>query len=320
VDRLNALLNAADLVLVLGARLSSASTYDFALAIPQDRLVQVDASEEILGATYPARLTIPGTVEDVLERLLAGLESDGPPASQWTVDAVRKRRRDLLATGDRAIPDPTVSGVDPPTMAEFFAALRRRLPRDAIVVADSGLHQLLARRHLDVLAPRGLLVPSDFQSMGFALPAAIGAHLAAPERPVVVLVGDGGLALSGMELLTAVQERVPLTVVVFNDGWLNLIRMTQLRTLGQTFGVRRTNPDFGTFADALGARFALVEDNLDQILGEALASPEVTLVELRVGDSGTMRTARARGLARRAAASALGPGAFARLKRWLGRR
>jgi thiamine pyrophosphate-dependent acetolactate synthase large subunit-like protein len=205
-------------------------------------------------------------------------------------------------------------------MDAFFAALRRRLPRDGVVVADSGLHQLVARRHLDVLAPRGLLVPSDFQSMGFALPAAIGAHLAAPERPVVALVGDGGLALSGMELLTAVQERVPLTVVVFNDGWLNLIRIAQLRTVGHTSGVRRTNPDFGALADAVGARYALVEDNLDQMLDEALASPEVTLVELRVGDSGTMRTARARGLARRAAAGALGPGVSARLKRWLGRR
>ena len=86
------------------------------------------------------------------------------------------------------------------------------------MVTDSGLHQGLVRRHFDVLSPRGLITPTDFQSMGFGLPAAIGAKLAAPERPVVAVLGDGGFAMSGMELLTAVREKIPLTVIVFNDG------------------------------------------------------------------------------------------------------
>lgn len=319
VGRLNGLLETADLVVALGARLSSASTYDFALKIPPDRLVHVDASEETLGATYPARLLIAGTVEVVLEAVLAGLDPGDSPASQWTAAEVREHRRDLRTTASYAIPEPIVHGVDPPTAATFFAALGRALPRNGIVVADSGLHQLLARRHLEVPAPRGLIVPSDFQSMGFALPAAIGAHLAVPERPIVALVGDGGLAMSGMELLTAVQERIPLTVVVFNDGWLNLIRVAQLRTFGHATGVDRRNPDFATLAAAVGARFARVEGNAEEALREALASKDVTLIELRVGDSGAMRRALAQGLARGAATAAIGPEAVAWLKRRLGR-
>jgi thiamine pyrophosphate-dependent acetolactate synthase large subunit-like protein len=319
VGRLNGLIETADLVVVLGARLASASTYDFALEIPRDRLVQVDASGEILGATYPARLLIRGTVEAVLQEVLAGTAPDPSPASQWTAGDVRECRRDLRATGAHAVPEPIVHGVDPPTAAAFFAALRRALPRNGIVVTDSGLHQLLARRHLDVLAPRGLIVPSDFQSMGFALPAAIGACLAAPDRPVVALVGDGGLAISAMELLTAVQERVPLTVVVFNDGWLNLIRVAQLRTFGHAAGVERRNPDFATLAAAVGARFARVDGNAEEVLSGALASRDVTLVELRLGDSGAMRRVRAQGLARGAATAALGPDVVSWLKRRLRR-
>ena len=77
-------------------------------------------------------------------------------------------------------PEPAVRGAEVETVAHFFAALRRALPRDGIVCADSGLHQQLLRRHFEVLAPRGLLFPSDYQSMGFGLPAAIGAKLAVP--------------------------------------------------------------------------------------------------------------------------------------------
>ncbi|MCG6927956.1 MAG: thiamine pyrophosphate-binding protein [Acidobacteria bacterium] len=319
VGRLSGFLRAADLVLVLGARLSSASTWDFALEIPADRLVQVDASEEVLGASYPGRLLVASTVELTLDRVLGGISPGDTSASHWTAAEVREHRRELRTTASHAIPEPIVHGVEPPEASAFFAVLARSLPRNGIVVADSGLHQLLARRHLEVLAPRGLIVPSDFQSMGFALPAAIGAHLGAPDRPIVALVGDGGLAMSGMELLTAVQERIPLTVVVFNDGWLNLIRIAQLRTFGHATGVERRNPDFGALAAAVGARFARVEGNAQEAVDAALGSRDVTLIELRVGDSGAMRRARARGLARGVATAAMGPEAVAWLKRHRGR-
>ena len=157
----------------------------------------------------------------------------------------------------------------PATAGSFFTVLRRILPRNGIVVTDSGLHQGLVRRHFDVLSPRGLIIPNDFQSMGFGLPAAIGAKLAAPERPVVAVLGDGGFAMSGMEMLTAVREKIPLTVIVFNDGRLNLIRLQQFQSFGSSESVDILNPDFGTFAAAVGARYALVDGNIEQVLRTA---------------------------------------------------
>ena len=79
--------------------------------------------------------------------------------------------------------------------------LRAALPDDAIVVTDSGYHQMSVRRHYTVRSPRGLIVPTNFQSMGYALPTAIGAALGAPARRVVAVVGDGGMLMSGLELV-----------------------------------------------------------------------------------------------------------------------
>ena len=106
-----------------------------------------------------------------------------------------------------------------------------------MVVTDTGRHQQVVRRYYDVLAPGGLLIPSDLQSMGFGLPAAIAAALAAPGRPVVAVIGDGGFLMSGLELATAVREGVPLTVVVFSDGVYGQIRDYQLIEYGRAHGV-----------------------------------------------------------------------------------
>jgi acetolactate synthase-1/2/3 large subunit len=210
-----------------------------------------------------------------------------------------------------------VHGAEPATAAAFFAALRRALPRDAIVVTDSGLHQSLVRRHFEVLSPRGLLLPSDFQSMGFGLPAAIGAKLAAPGRPVVAILGDGGFAMSGLELLTAVRERVPIVLIVFNDGQLNRIRLQQLAQFGRSEACEVLNPDFAVLAEALGIRYAPCDAGIEDVLRRSVRRRGPTLVEVRVGDSPRIHAMRAKGLARAAVQELLGPRVAVRLKRLL---
>ena len=209
VHDLNEMIRKSDCIMVLGCKLTHPGTGNFQLELPPDRLIHVDASREVLGANYPARLAIHGSVEDVLRRLLRTVRRSADSLEEgWKPDEIegwKKRFRGIPA--GTVVLEPVVQGVSPATAGAFFAALRRALPRDGIVVTDSGLHQGLVRRHFDILSPRGLIMPSDLQSMGFGLPAAIGAKLAAPERPVVAVIGDGGFAMSGMELLTAVRER-----------------------------------------------------------------------------------------------------------------
>jgi acetolactate synthase-1/2/3 large subunit len=184
-----------------------------------------------------------------------------------------------------------------------------------MLVTDSGLHQVLVRRHWSVLEPRGLLFPSDFQSMGFGIPAGVGASLAAPGRPVVALVGDGGFLMSGLELLTAVKEAVPLIVIVFNDGKLNLIRLQQIREYGRDHGVALPRLDFERFAQAVGVPHFLVEDDPTRTIHDALDAGGPALVEVRLGDSAAVTRTRVKSLVRETARGILGRSLVGWLKR-----
>jgi acetolactate synthase-1/2/3 large subunit len=319
VDTINELLALSDLVLVLGSKLGFSGTIGFQLKLPSERVMRVDASADVLRVTCPARLAYVESVEAFLDRVVPEVAKLAPRiAGTWTKDEISRWTRRLRHPAPDMV-EPFVQGTEQGAIAHFFAALRRALPRDAIVCADSGLHQQVLRRHFDVLAPRGLLFPSDYQSMGFGLPAAIGAKLAAPERPVVAVIGDGGFAMTGLELLTAVRENIPLTVIVFNDGYLGRIRLEQLATYGRTSSVRLQNPDFEAFALAVGARYALVEGEPEALLRECVERPGVTLVELRLGDGTRRHAVRARGIVRNVARRTIGLEVAKTLKRLLSR-
>jgi acetolactate synthase-1/2/3 large subunit len=297
---LDALLDAADAVLVVGCKLGAASTGDFRLSLPPSRLVRVDASREVLDAGYPAAVAAESRAEDFLPALLHRLGPPlPPPGAGWRPEELASWRHRLSQGATGRLPEVAVGGLEPPTAQALFAALRRALPRHGMVVTDSGQHQELTRRWFDVLSPGGLLLPSDFQSMGFGLPAAIGAALAAPGRPVVAVVGDGAFAMTAMELLTAVRLHLQLVVVVLADGSLNRIRLQQLAATGRSHGVDLLNPGFAAFAEAVGADHEVVQGDAEAVFRRALMRPGVTLLEVQLGDSMAVHRSRARGLVRR---------------------
>jgi acetolactate synthase-1/2/3 large subunit len=306
---LNQLIEAADLVLVLGCKLSEAGTSMHQLRLRRERLVQVDAGPAVVGATYPVSLGLVARVEAVLGALvprLAGLRAGRPGWPEEELQGWRERLRALPPAGKL---EPQDRGAGRPrSLEELMSAVARALPSRSIVVTDSGLHQTLVRRHLQVLSPRGLIAPSDYQSMGFGLPAAIGARLAAPDRPVLAVIGDGGFAMSGLELLTAVREELPLVVLVFNDRQLNRIRLQQLSQYGRAVAVELHNPDFAGMVRAMGARHVVLGEDAEAVLAEAFSSPGVTVAEAVLGDGAGLPLEQAKGLARGAAQRALGPG------------
>jgi acetolactate synthase-1/2/3 large subunit len=146
-----------------------------------------------------------------------------------------------------------------------------------------------------------MIIPSDFQSMGFGLPAAIGAKLAVPESVVVALIGDGGLAMSGLEMITAVRERIPITVFVFNDGALGQIRIQQLSSFGRTHATELLTPDISLLAEAVGARYTMLKRDPVESFRKALQFDGVSVIEVDVGDTMAVHAQRFKGLARQAA-------------------
>lgn len=306
---LNELVERADLVLALGCKFSHNGAHGFRLRLPRQRFVHVDASDEVLGANYDAAITLAADVRTFLKALLEDAPVQRvPAASDWSEEEMRSwKDRAAAAVGEGS--EPRIRGLRPPTPAAFFAALRQAMPRESCLVLDSGLHQMLARKHFQVLCARGFLLPTDLQAMGFALPGAIGAKLARPDRPTVALLGDGGFAMSGLELLTAVRERISLTVVVFNDGRYGLIHRQQLGAHGHAYGTELQNPDIRRVAEAAGARYIRFADGGARGLGATIRGKGVTVVEVALRDPGHRRF-------RRVARSA-----GSRIKRWLsGRR
>jgi acetolactate synthase-1/2/3 large subunit len=318
VALVNELIESADSVLALGCKLGYSGSGGFQLRLPAERLVRVDTSSESRDSTYPAKLTVIEDVAAFLARLLPRVRAHEGRKCGWSAGEIQGATRRLREVPE-GIAEPAVVGSSDPSVGSFFGALRRALPRDGIVVADSGLHQQLLRRHFEVLAPRGLLFPSDFQSMGFGLPAAIGAKLAEPQRRVVAVIGDGGFAMSGMELLTAVREGLSLTVVVLCDGLLGRIRLEQLAAVGRTTTIELLNPDFRAFAAAVGAAYASCEAEPEAALRRAIDADGVTVVELRLKDTPRIQRVRATGLLRGAARRVLGPDWIRSLKRMVKR-
>jgi thiamine pyrophosphate-dependent acetolactate synthase large subunit-like protein len=127
-----------------------------------------------------------------------------------------------------------------------------------------------ARSHWRTDRPRTWFVPSGFGTLGFALPAAIGARLARPDTPSVAIIGDAGIMFTIQDLMTAVQENVPVIVVVFNDEGYGVERRHQDHLYGRRSGVDVMPPDFVALARAFGARGLLVDD-LSRV-GETVAS------------------------------------------------
>jgi acetolactate synthase I/II/III large subunit len=287
------LFSASDLVLALGVKFSHNGTHGGALPFDPATLVHVDTAPGNLGTAVHA------DADAFLQRLNPTLAGS---ASTWDEAAIGDWRR-RLETAAASASEPTVGGG---TASEAFASLRKWLPPTGVVTADSGLHQYLARRHLRVLAPRTFLIPSDFQSMGYGIPAAIGAALGTGERAVAV-VGDGGFAMTALELATAVQERVALTVLVLVDGAFGLIRRQQVRRTGHESGVELPRISVADVASAVGAQHRSAEaGTIDDVLREALGSPGVYVVEIGMDDGPTRRRDQRRAALVSAARGALG--------------
>ena len=294
---MNRFIERCDVVLALGCKLSHNGSGGFELRIPREKLVHVDRSRATLGGSYPARISVHAEVGQFVAALLPRVAER---ESGWGAEELAGWRSRLHAEqNSRLSIAPGVLAEQPVPLAAFFEALQHVLPDDSVIVTDSGLHQGFTRGFLRIRSERGLIAPADFQSMGFGVPAAIGAKIAAPDRPVVLVIGDGGMTLSALELMTAVRERLDLTVVILNDGYLNFIRLHQLQVVGRTYGVALDNPDFALLVESLGARHWRLQKDVEATLRSCLSAPGVNVLEVTMTELHGLTRHRLGGIVRR---------------------
>ncbi|MHB8429975.1 MAG: thiamine pyrophosphate-binding protein [Acidimicrobiales bacterium] len=208
----------ADCVVGIGTRFGFNSSFFSDTVIPRGaQLVQVDSDSRMVGRYFPADVGIVGDARafcESLARALPSLPTElGAERRAWrdrVVRAVAKQRGERLAQ-----PADGSSGLGPD---ELFSTMRSCLPPDPVVTLDAGTWCLLASEAVDFGKSPGLITPLEFATLGFAIPAAIGAQLALPDRRCFALVGDGGASFAVNELATAADVGAPIVVVVMNNG------------------------------------------------------------------------------------------------------
>jgi acetolactate synthase I/II/III large subunit len=204
--------------------------------------------------------------------------------SEWNLDEVRRR-----VTEQQQRVDVPVAGMSAQTVVRTVA---RRLAAKARVTVDAGAHMLPATLLWPVAEPNQMLISNGLSTMGFALPAAIGAALLEPERHTIALTGDGGLLMCAAELLTAVREQLRIIVVVFNDASLSLIEIKQQQRRLRHSGVALGDVRWTAVAEAFGVAPFLAENESDLVhaLDGAMRVDGPSLIEARIDRSNYART------------------------------
>jgi acetolactate synthase-1/2/3 large subunit len=240
----------ADLVVAVGSDLDGVNTQNWTQPKPP-QLVAVNIDPDEAAKNYEPDLTVAGDAAEVLGQI------EVEPREPWAdLDAVRAAVRARLAD-------------EHPDELAFLDAFARAVPDDAVVVCDMCIPGYWLTAFHTPAQPRRLLTPFGWGTLGFGFPAAIGAALAdAP--PTVAVCGDGGVLFGIGELATVAQERVPLTLVIVDDGGYGMLRYDQRRAGETPYGVDLHTPDFVALARSFGLRAEHV-DGLGDAFGERLA-------------------------------------------------
>lgn len=258
-----------DCLLAVGTRFGEIPTGSFGCRVPPN-LIHIDISPEVIGRNYPAKVAIPGDSRVVVPELLEALRAAGIGRAVRRAEVEARIAADKKAYRDEWRAHQT-GRVNP---ALFFEELRRQLADDAILAVDDGNHTFLAAELFEVRRPRTFVSPTDFNCMGYAVPASIGAKLANPSRQVVSIVGDGAFLMTGLEMVTAATLGLGIACFVFDDGELGQISQGQEIQYNRKPCTVLGRIRLSGIAGAIGARYIAVEDNTQIAAGirEALAA------------------------------------------------
>jgi acetolactate synthase-1/2/3 large subunit len=240
----NKALQQADLVIALGSRFDDRLTGPVDTFVPRAKIIHVEIDPAEIGKNMKNVLPIVGDARDVLQTLLPMVKEASHPA--WLEQIGEWRResasRDILnQETDELVPQYIIRQIWHATSGQ------------AIMVSDVGQNQMWEAQYFLHVKPRSLLSSGGLGTMGFALPASIGAQMGHPDQMVWATAGDGGLQMTIQELATVVQEGLPLKIAVLNNGHLGMVRQWQQMFFeGRYSGSILTGPDFAKVAEAYG--------------------------------------------------------------------
>jgi acetolactate synthase I/II/III large subunit len=279
----NTAVQEADLLLAFGMRFDDRVTGNLQTYAPDARKIHIDIDRAEIGKNVAVDVGLVGDLADVLRRILPAVS---PGSRRRWLDYVESLKGDAAVRDIKNLPDD----------GHLYAAhvvhdLWRTTRGGAVVVTDVGQHQMWEAQYYHHDEPRTLITSGGLGTMGFALPAAIGAKFARPDAEVWVLAGDGGFQMTMPELATIMQERIDVKIAIINNGYLGMVRQWQ-----QFFYERRyaatplSSPDFVKLADAFGLPATAVSTRAGVVpaIEQARRHHGTSLIEFRVEQEDTV--------------------------------
>jgi acetolactate synthase I/II/III large subunit len=277
----NTVMDKADLIVAIGARFDDRITGKLDEFAPHAKIIHIDIDPAEISKNVGAHIPIVGDVKLVLPKLTReyrALQTDSSRLDSWWTQIRAWQENHPLFY------EPGKDGeVKPQQMVE---TLHKVTGGDAIVTSDVGQHQMWAAQYYGFDKPRRWLNSGGLGTMGFGLPAAIGAKVAMPDELVTCISGDGSLIMNVQELATAVTEQIPVKVFLMNNGYMGMVRQWQERFWDGRYSAvdNGTSPDWVKLAEAFGATGLRVEDaaDLEDTMTKAIETDGPVLVDVRV--------------------------------------
>src|SRR5215212_2298731 len=277
----NYAMDEADLIVAVGARFDDRITGKLSEFAPRAKFVHIDIDPAEISKNVPAHIPIVGDAKNVLARLNNEYRALGPDASRlsgWWERIERWRAQHPLRYEDSPGTE-----IKPQFMVE---AMYEATGGDAIITSDVGQHQMWAAQYYDFSKPRRWINSGGLGTMGFGLPAAIGAAVGMPDETVVCITGDGSIQMNAQELATCAENGIDVKVFILNNGYLGMVRQWQeLFWDGRYSQVDMGRfPDFVKLAEAYGCTGLRLTDKttLVQDVRDAIATPGPVVVDVRV--------------------------------------
>jgi acetolactate synthase-1/2/3 large subunit len=275
----------SDLLIAVGVRFDDRVTGKLATFAPQANVIHIDIDPANIGKNRAPELSIAADAREALEALLTNVQERGNNETARSV-ASRNAWWSRVRDWQREQPLRFSGSADQIKPQTVIRELHRLTKGEAIITTDVGQHQMWAAQFYPFARARQLITSGGLGTMGFGLPAAIGAQLAMPDQTVVAVVGDGGFQMTNQELSTAIQYDLPVKVLIMNNGYLGMVRQWQEMFYDRTYSEvdLSVSPDFVKLAEAYGAvgLRATRPDELKSVLEEGLSHKGVVVMDITV--------------------------------------
>ncbi|NAS13090.1 biosynthetic-type acetolactate synthase large subunit [Poritiphilus flavus] len=275
----NVLTNECDVLIAIGMRFDDRVTGNLATYAKQAKIVHFEIDPAEVNKNVKVDIAVLGDAKETLSQILPLIDKNSH--EEWLSEFHKKYEEEYQAVIDGDL-NPTKPGL---TMGEVIEEINLASKNEAVIVTDVGQHQMIACRYAKFNQTKSNITSGGLGTMGFALPAAIGAKMGAQEREVVAIIGDGGYQMNIQELATIFQNKTAVKIVVLNNDHLGMVRQWQELFFESRYASTvMTNPDFVKIAEGYYIKAQRVEarEDLRSAVEEMMASDEPYFLEVRV--------------------------------------